>query len=381
MNVVFVSNDPSIFSEQSSARKRMREYASAVGALHIISPAHMGTKMTHEEVAGGSLTLHPVHGRKPFMFLKMVRQTREIIVREKIQIVSAQDPFEYGWIAKRAVRGTNAKLHIQVHTDFLSPWFVRRHIYRSSKSHGPVFNKIRVRLADSVLPAAQGIRVVSERIYDSLITKYEQRILMPVVIPLTVSTDIPVPVPLPPHDFTFALITVGRLEPEKRIEDILYALQKITEMYPSAGLLIVGEGRERERLEHLTKTLGLESKVVFLGNRNDAWGLMQSAQAYIQASAYEGYGRTLAEAALARVPIITTDVGIVGEVLKGYDDVLAAPVADSSALATHIRRLIEDNEIRRQYVINAEKAIREHLAHVHSGASAVAADLQKLIAP
>src|SRR5690606_9973815 len=90
-------------------------------------------------------------------------------------------------------------------------------------------------------------------------------------------------------------------------------------------------------------------------------GLMRSAQAFIQASAYEGYGRTLMEAALARVPIITTDVGIVGEVFAGYDDVLAAPPGDPAALATHIMGLIEDQAARRMLVIGAEEAARRHL--------------------
>jgi len=125
--------------------------------------------------------------------------------------------------------------------------------------------------------------------------------------------------------------------------------------------------------------LKLTDKVIFLDDRPDARGLMRSAQAFIQASAYEGYGRTLIEAALARVPIITTDVGIVGEVFKGYEDVLAVPVADPTALSLSIVGFIEDNRVRQEFPIRAEAAARAHLAAVGDIPSRIAEDLTRLV--
>ena len=129
----------------------------------------------------------------------------------------------------------------------------------------------------------------------------------------------------------------------------------------------------------MTRSLGLADKVIFLGNRPDAWGLMQSAQAFIQASAYEGYGRTLIEAALARVPIITTDVGIVGEVFKGYEDILAVPVADPTALSLSIVGFIEDNGVRQDLPRHAETAARAHLAGVGDIPARIVADLARVL--
>ncbi len=143
------------------------------------------------------------------------------------------------------------------------------------------------------------------------------------------------------------------------------------------GLVIVGEGREKGRLDRMARHFGLEKQVMFLGARSDAWGLVQSAQAYIQASAYEGYGRTLLEAALAKIPIITTDVGIVGEVFQGYEDVLSAPVADPTALSYHIVGLIEDTEVRIALPMHAEPKARAHLAEQGDIPSRIADDLHK----
>src|ERR1035437_9435049 len=140
------------------------------------------------------------------------------------------------------------------------------------------------------------------------------------------------------------------------------------------GLFMVGSGGERGRLERMARTLGLVERVVFLGERSDARSLMASAQAFIQESAYEGYSRTLIEAALAKVPIITTDVGIVGEVFKGYEDVLAAPVADPTALSLNIVGFIEDTRVRLELPIHAEVAVRAHLAAVGDIPARIVAD-------
>ncbi len=385
MNVLFISNDPSIFNPQSAARARMRTYAQEIGSLHIISSSgSVPTKVFQKEEIpeGGTLNLYAVQERKPLAFMVIKHQARKIIREHGIDVVSAQDPFEYGWIAIQAIKGTSAKLHLQLHTDAFSPWFTRGTITKLAHSRMPLLNKVRVRIADITLPKAHGIRVVSERIKDSVLKRYSKIDAKKIsVIPVPVSTTLPEPVPLPEHTFSFAFMTVGRLEAEKRIEDIIRALARIHMKYPSLGLLIVGEGRERPRLEQLTRTLGLTKNILFLGDRSDAIGLMQNAQGYIQASSYEGYGRTLIEAALARIPIITTDVGVVGEVFKGYEDVLSAPPGDPATLALHMAELLEDVQARRVFVINAEKSAHTHLAAVHTSPADIAANLRTVLSP
>jgi glycosyltransferase involved in cell wall biosynthesis len=367
-----------MFDETSPTYSRMSEYAAAIGTLHIltrVAPTYMGPS----EKRMGSLFLHAVRGPKLLALWSMAGKAHALILKEDIEIVSAQDPFEYGRAAAKAIKGTNAKLHIQIHTDFLSPWFTRSHISRSPETRMPPINAIRQRIADSVLPQAHGIRVVSKRIQDSLVEKYGTKIVPSVVIPIRVPTELPPAVELPAHTFTFVLMAIGRLEPEKRIEDILVALVRIKDSYPSVGLMIVGEGREHKRLQHWVDVLSLGKQVMFLGNRPDAVGLLQNAHAFIQASGYEGYGRTLVEAALARVPIITTDVGIVGEVLKGYDDVLATPPGDPTNLSVHIRNLVEDTSLRTAMSLHAEHTIKTYLESLHNSPVDIAADLQNTL--
>lgn len=363
MKALFIGSDPAIFDEHSAVRARLRAYASTLGELHVLSRGGKG--ITDE----GSLKLYGIKAPKLFAPLALARHARRLIKERDIEVVSAQDPFEHGWAARKAVRGMDARLHVQVHTDFLSPWFVKESL----------LNRVRILLADRILLRADGIRAVSERVRRSIVARYGSRVSNPSVIPIEVSFEPPAPVPFPPHAFKSALITVGRLEKEKRIGDCIDAVASLVGKGESVGLFVVGEGRMRKALERKVHALKLEKNIIFLGARADARGLIASASAYVQASAYEGYGMTLMEAALAGAPIVTTDVGIVGEVLEPGTSVLLAPIADAQTLAAAVHRLLKDDFLQRNLADHARATAMRHLGKRSATATLLAEDLRRLV--
>jgi glycosyltransferase involved in cell wall biosynthesis len=229
---------------------------------------------------------------------------------------------------------------------------------------------------ERVLPQAHGIRVVSKRVKDSVCARFNNRIVDPVIIPIAMSSSVPERVPMPGTVSPFTIIAVSRLEAEKRLEDVIDALVTVHKRHPEVGLVIVGSGRRERFLRAHAKSRGVAGAVTFLGARDDARGLMKSAQAFIQASAYEGYGVTLLEAALAEIPIITTDVGIVGDVLKSDVDTLVAPVGSVPTLIMHIETLVRDPQKRIMLTLNAARAAKEHLARTGDAPALIIKNLQ-----
>lgn len=372
MKTLFISNDPTVFTQTSSTHARICAYAEAIGELHVIS---RGDKTEDKQI--GALFLHSV---KPLptvlgrlLFLRgLSSRAHKIITACDIEVVSAQDPFEYGRIALKSIQGTNAKLHIQVHTDFLSPYF-------ATESHK---NAIRMHIADTVLLKADGIRVVSERIKQSLIKRYGRNIVEPTIVPIATQLPDTPPVPAPPlpqYPFTFALIAVGRLEKEKRLEDIIKVVATLIKNRYPVGLLIVGDGRERQPLTKLARQLGVEHSVVFLGERSDVPALLHTVNAFIQTSAYEGYGRTYIEAAYAGVPMVVTDAGIIGDVFTHNESALVCPVGDVECLVRQVARLIESSTLRRSISKNARATAEMHLAGFSNLSALIAEDLAQAI--
>lgn len=345
----------------------MQAYADRIGEMHVLLRGERA-RSTND----GSISIHEFRISKFLVPFMLQRHARILIKKHRIQIVSSQDPFEHGWVAMRAVRNSAVKLHIQVHTDFLSPWF------RYGYTQQALLNHVRVWMADIVLPKANGIRVVSERVKRSLMARYGDRIVEPVVIPIAMrEEEESFTVPQPP--FPFTLLAVSRLEPEKRVADILRAFGKLHKKYPEIGLVLAGDGSEQRRLRHLAQVLHIEDRVRFLGARADISEVMRSAHVYVHASAYEGYGLTLIEAASAGLPIVSTDVGIVGDVLQSNVSALVVHVGDTMQMAKLIESLVEDESLRTSMSLAAHQAAHEHLEKFQDQPMRIAEDLTRVL--
>jgi glycosyltransferase involved in cell wall biosynthesis len=356
MKALFLSDDATMFDEASATRARMRAYASAIGELHILS---RGTR----DADDGPLHLHALRGGRIRALLSAPLCAKRIIREKGIEVVSAQDPFERGLAALMATRGTGAKLHVQVHTDFLSPHFPRE----------SALNRARVLIASFVLPNADAVRAVSGRVARSLSARYG---IHAAVLPITVEAGDAPPSALP-RSWPFTLITAARLEKEKRVGDIIAAL--VTSGAAEAGLLVVGDGSERPKLERLAKRLKAEDRVAFLGWRTDLPGLLKSAHAYIQASSYEGYGRSLIEAAAAGLPLIATDAGLAGEAFLDRRSMLMAKVGDVPALAGHIRTLAGDPALRERLAKAAREAAAAYVGRFEDQPAMIRDDLSRAL--
>jgi len=367
MKVLFISSDASILDVGSSTRARMQAYGDQIGELHLLIRSHR-THTTHD----GSITIHEVRTSKLGALFVLPRRARALIRTRGIEIVSAQDPFEHGLIGLFSVGGTSAKLHIQIHTDFLSPWFTYGY------SRQVFLNHIRLFIASLVLPKADGIRAVAPRVKRSVMVRYGNRIVEPSFIPVSVE-DSEADTKEETAPFPCTLLSIGRLEPEKRFMDVINALVEVRKTNTDAGLVIAGEGREGVRLRRAACALGLEKHVRFLGMRADVSHLMRAAHVYVQASAYEGYSRTLVEAARAGLPIVTTDVGIVGDVLLPNTHVLVSHVGDVTTFASNVTRLIEDSALRTALSIAAHQAVKEHLRAFRNQPELIAHDLENTL--
>ncbi|HYE23351.1 MAG TPA: glycosyltransferase family 4 protein [Candidatus Paceibacterota bacterium] len=364
MKALFLSSDASIPDIASATRQRMQGYAEHIGELHVLMRSNR-TQVTADEF----ITIHEVRMSKWLSLLLLPRYARQIIRVCGIEVVSAQDPFEHGYIGLRAVRGTSAKLHIQVHTDFLSPWFT--HGY----SRQALLNHLRFWLASYVLPKADGIRAVAPRVKRSMMAKFGARIKEPSVLPVLVLDDDTERAELEPP-FAVTLLVLGRLEPEKRFRDALHILAVLRKTHPEAGLIIAGEGSEGASLRNEAHALGIEGWVRFLGMRSDVSQLMRASHVLLQTSAYEGYSRTLVEAARTGLPIVTTDVGIVSDVLIPNTHVLVSHVGDVMSFVENVRRIVDDPALAISLKTAAQEVVLAHLKAYEHQAVMIAHDLR-----
>ena len=128
---------------------------------------------------------------------------------------------------------------------------------------------------------------------------------------------------------------IGRLVPQKNFALLIRAFASIAG--PDDKLTIVGEGRERQRLERLAESLGLAAQVELPGHRQPLDAFFADADLFILSSDYEGLGVVVVEALAAGVPVVATDCCVNMPALVEGVGQLVAP-GDLRALAKAMDR-------------------------------------------
>lgn len=342
-----ISSDRNSFLNGSSVQSRFADYGKLCEELHIIVFTPSGyNKLTISD----NVFLYPTNSfSKWFYIIDAIFLAKSL---PRPDLITTQDPFEAGLTGFIVSIFSGAKLHLQIHTDFLSPYFSKLN----------VSNKIRILISRFLLPKADSVRVVSLRIKDSLIKSGIKLKKLPFVLPIftdakklmetTPKFDLHKKYP----QFDFIILSVARLVEEKDISLSLKLLKKINIEFPNVGLVLVGGGEE-DRFRKEAKKLGINKNVIFDGMQSDVVSYYKTADLYLCTSFYEGYGLSLIESALCGCPILATSVGEAGYALKNGHSALICDSRDVSCLFAEFSKILLDKELRKVLARNARAEI------------------------
>ena len=147
---------------------------------------------------------------------------------------------------------------------------------------------------------------------------------------------------------------IGRLDPIKRIPDLLRAIKLLKDR---VHLHLFGEGAERGKIEKLIAQLDLSSRVTLHGSIARPQDALSQISLLVLPSLAEGFGLVLIEAMAANVPVVSTDVPGICDVVKPDETGLLVPPCSPPALAEAIARLLDDAALREQLTVAAGKDV------------------------
>ena len=142
--------------------------------------------------------------------------------------------------------------------------------------------------------------------------------------------------------------TVGRLWPQKRVKDMIWAMELMKSARDDAHLLIIGDGPLRWRLERYRDQNDLLGRVHFLGERSDVPRLMQHFECLWLASGYEGQSNAVMEAMSAGVPVIATDIPGNRDLVVPDQTGFLIAVGDRAAFTRITHQLLDDPPLARR---------------------------------
>ena len=141
---------------------------------------------------------------------------------------------------------------------------------------------------------------------------------------------------IPTEEF---LIHVGRLDLVHKRHDVLLEAYKLAD--PPMPLVLLGEGRDEEKIRHLIKRLGLEKRVSLIGRRSNPYPWISKARLLILSSDFEGFPRVLIEAFALETPVVSTDCPSgPSDILTGDFSTFLSPPDDAEKLAENIGKAL-----------------------------------------
>ncbi len=304
----------------------------------------------------------PVHKKSLFSVIAMIKHVRAIIVDEKIDIVHARSRIP-GWIAYFACRKTTASFITTCHGYYKNVFYSK--VMGKSKLVIVPSEVIGRHMIDDFGVLPEAIRCIPRSV-DLKRFNIEKK--------KNVGSNI-------------VISMIGRITPLKGHKYFIESMAKVIRSYPHVIVQIIGEAPPRKQfykdeLMSLTRRLGVDGNVHFLGNRRDIPEILAETDMLVMSSIEpESFGRVVVEAQAVGVPVIATKIGGVIDIIDDEKTGLLVPPKDTDAMANAVIRLIRSPELAQSFVAAAKEKIKEQytLEHMASQTLAVYEELLSMM--
>lgn len=152
---------------------------------------------------------------------------------------------------------------------------------------------------------------------------------------------------------------VAALRGEKNHGMLVRSAAKLREKFPNAHWLIVGEGPERTVIESDAKRLGINDRIHLLGTRHDTPRLVAALDLFTLCSLNEASPVSILEALACGVPVVSTDVGSIGESIVDGETGLLIPSEDVEAMTEAVSKLLSHPELRQTMGIAGRQLVQQ----------------------
>ena len=167
------------------------------------------------------------------------------------------------------------------------------------------------------------------------------------------------------YDISF----IGRLTYVKRLDIFFKVISEVVKEIPELKVAMIGDGEEIEKCRSLVKDLSLNDNVEFLGFRKDINQLINKTKILLLTSESEGMPSVIIEAMACGVPVVSSDVGDIGDIIQdGKNGFLVEKYDDVSSYRDRIIKILSDKKV---YKKMSEESLKVRNIHSVENASRI----------
>lgn len=150
------------------------------------------------------------------------------------------------------------------------------------------------------------------------------------------------------------LVHTSNFRKVKRVPDTIRVLKEVQKKIP-AKLVLVGDGPERSETERIARELGVHKDVVFLGKQDGLAEILSSGDIFLMPSQSESFGLSALEAMACGLPVISSSVGGLPELVRHNETGFIAEIGDTDRMAKYAVELLTNEKKYKYFVDNCIK--------------------------
>ena len=156
------------------------------------------------------------------------------------------------------------------------------------------------------------------------------------------------------------VVHVSNFRRVKNVSHVVDVFHRILQEGLSAKLLLVGDGPDRSNVEQLTRDLGIQEAVRFLGKQDPVQEILSIADLFLLTSGSESFGLAPLEAMACGVPVVCSDVGGLPELVQGSEAGYLCPLGDMDSFSKACMKILTDDSLHRKMARYARDYVVRH---------------------
>lgn len=345
----------------SLSQKRLMEFSGLFAEIHVVLLSEMSDEPQATIRLADNIWLYSTESTSWWKAgIDAYRVANEQLVFAggfRADIVIAEDPFESGVAGYFIARKYERPFQVHVLEDIFDSEFKERDPH----------NALRLFVAKHILNRSNCIRTASEYLRTKVTEAYpehgEVTEALPLYYNLEVWRDMTPTVNLKERypQFKFIILHISGMHARSHTIEVIHGAAPLLRMYPTIGLVIIGNGPYRSAVEKQVIALGVQSQIAFEPVPDEVISYMKSANVLVHLSDDPAEDTVVLEAAAVKLPVIASGENIAGTLFVHNESAFLCNGPDPACVSHHLRAFLNDNLSRTRFAMNAQEAVFERI--------------------
>lgn len=367
VRVLVLTRDPAMLVHASAAQQRLAEYGHMFAEVHVIVFCMRGESANEPVRIAKNVWVYPTNSsswwKMPFDGYRLANDQLLFGQSFRVDLIIAEDPFESGAVAWYLGRKHDRQYQVHILENYFDADF------KNKEPH----NGLRLTVSSYVMPRVACVRTETEFLKEKVVAEYPELADVTEVLPMYYNldaweeSDVVADLSEIYPQFKFALLHFSSMTERSHTEEVIDGLYYLLRQYSTLGLVIVGDGPEREALEDRVVKYELGEHVKFLDNDDEFVSYIKTAHALVHTSKDSEDDKFILCAARVGTPMIAADHGLAETLFEDGVSAFLCPVDSPPCIGEKVNRFLSENPLRNQFKRYAREAVKDRVEQDYAG--------------